>query len=340
MADLLLPRIVSLRDKNRCAAILRRPSGAEEREAAPFLRRPSGAEEREAACCGRRGGGPASPAIKEPESLSNHCSGSQGANAAVEPGAPPAEKPAGNGGAREEPDGQEDQPEEEPRAAKHPAPAVPPREDRGPQAQEPVQRALREEKGEAKGREGASGLPPYEPFPIRFAGTPEEFQAPSADGILLKLLAEVLAREGPIHRDLVERRIAACFALPRIGKQATRRFEGIFARAEREGGLRMRGPFAWPSSLDPETWARVRGPDAKGEMREIEHMPPEELAAAAELVLRSSIALPRPHLAKAASQLLGWKRMTEKIERAIDAAVGLLAQKKRCVVEGDAVSLP
>src|SRR5882672_8326423 len=39
------------------------------------VRRPSGAEEGEAACRGRRGGGSASPTIKEAQSLSNSCSG-------------------------------------------------------------------------------------------------------------------------------------------------------------------------------------------------------------------------------------------------------------------------
>jgi len=44
---------------------------------AAVVRRPSGAEEGEAACRGRRGGGSASPTIKEAQSLSNSCSGSE-----------------------------------------------------------------------------------------------------------------------------------------------------------------------------------------------------------------------------------------------------------------------
>ena len=43
---------------------------------AAILRRPSGAEEGEAVCHGRRGGGPASPAIKGTKIPSNSCSGS------------------------------------------------------------------------------------------------------------------------------------------------------------------------------------------------------------------------------------------------------------------------
>ena len=59
---------------------VRARAGAEslsKNQPAVILRRPSGAEEEEAACRGRRGGGSASPAIKETESLSNSCSGSQ-----------------------------------------------------------------------------------------------------------------------------------------------------------------------------------------------------------------------------------------------------------------------
>src|SRR5882672_3844603 len=46
--------------------------------AAAGVRRPSGAEAGEAACRGRRGGGSASPTNKETQSLSNSCSGSDG----------------------------------------------------------------------------------------------------------------------------------------------------------------------------------------------------------------------------------------------------------------------
>src|SRR5882672_9043419 len=41
------------------------------------VRRPSGAEEGEAACRGWRGGGSASPTIKEAQCLSNSCSGTE-----------------------------------------------------------------------------------------------------------------------------------------------------------------------------------------------------------------------------------------------------------------------
>jgi len=57
---------------NRPAAVLRRPSGAEEGEAAVG----EGPPPQPKIPCGRRGGGSASPAIKEAQSRSNSCSGS------------------------------------------------------------------------------------------------------------------------------------------------------------------------------------------------------------------------------------------------------------------------
>ena len=51
--------------------------GSSKNRPAAILRRPSGAEEGEAACRGQRGGGSASPTIKETQSLSKNCSGSE-----------------------------------------------------------------------------------------------------------------------------------------------------------------------------------------------------------------------------------------------------------------------
>ena len=72
-------RRLSLREQaNGDCIFFREPQSLSNHRSAPVLRRPTGAEEGEAACRGRCGGGLASPANKEPESLSNSCSGSQG----------------------------------------------------------------------------------------------------------------------------------------------------------------------------------------------------------------------------------------------------------------------
>gem|GEM_PF-6609738 len=70
-----------------------------------------------------------------------------------------------------------------------------------------------------------------------------------------------------------------------------------------------------------------RGPNEAGEVRPPEQIPPEEWAAAAALVVRQAVGLPREELLKQAASLLGFKRLTTKLRPWADAGVVLLVNR-------------
>ncbi len=183
----------------------------------------------------------------------------------------------------------------------------------------------------------APSLPPYEAFAARATGTPDSFEKPRADDQVMDLIAAVVRHEGPLHRDVLFRRVAHAYGIARLTKSVEDRIVGLLDRAAQEGKARVQGIFVWPHDADPAAWTTVRGPSPGGELREPEHVPPEEMAAAAELVLRSSVALTRTDLARGAATLMGYRRATPRVREAFESGIDALAARGGCVVEGDSI---
>jgi hypothetical protein len=135
-------------------------------------------------------------------------------------------------------------------------------------------------------------------------------------------LAAVVAVEGPVHRDLALRRVAASYGQSRLGARVSAQLLASLASLPPAERPVLRGDFLWAPSSAAEDWRSFRVSDpSQPPPREPNEWPPEELSAALHHVLRQNVALGVTDLAREVGSLFGFARLGARVERRVRAAV-------------------
>ncbi|MDF1701202.1 MAG: DUF3320 domain-containing protein, partial [Planctomycetota bacterium] len=148
-------------------------------------------------------------------------------------------------------------------------------------------------------------------------------------------LASVIEAEAPVHVDQAVRRLVAAWGITRTTSKVTERFEEALAALVAEGTCERRGDFVYR----PGAEAPVRRP-AGGVQRDVEEIAPEELAACVLLVVDAYLGIARDALVKEVSRALGWQRLGEKIQAALDPVVAALVADGVLVADDDRLRRP
>ena len=142
-------------------------------------------------------------------------------------------------------------------------------------------------------------------------------------------MAEIVAIEGPIHVNLVARRVAESFGKGRAGGRIADATHEALREAKRQGGsdlLERRG--FW---LTTEQGERVPVRDrstAGGGADKAPMLPPMEIVAAAELIERESGRVEQGDLIREVSRLFGFKRAGPELKRVIGDALDEFASRE------------
>lgn len=153
-----------------------------------------------------------------------------------------------------------------------------------------------------------------------------------AKGQLLDMPAVALARivvncvdeEGPIHEDLLARRIASAWGFQRTGNRISQKVSGAIGSAIRQGNITARGEFLWPAypvEIVP------RGPEPNGTLRTVTHIAGEELERAMTLLLERSFSLSENELVIQTARLFGNQRTGSEISRRVRDVLNGAAQR-------------
>ncbi len=136
-----------------------------------------------------------------------------------------------------------------------------------------------------------------------------------------RLLPQLVAVEGPIHRDLAYRRLNTAFRLSRATQSfADAFFEEIDWLVTRDE-LRYVDGFLWPVEDVPLT-VRVPVEGVEESFRAVEHIPPVEIGNAVVLVVGHSLGISGESLLNETAKLLGFKRMTESVSQTVTGIIG------------------
>ena len=148
-----------------------------------------------------------------------------------------------------------------------------------------------------------------------FPADPESFHSPEYEPRLAAMLEHVVATEGPIHEDVLVRRIARHHGFKRSGRQIR---DVLMRIAQRRFGKSREsvGQFFWPRGAPEERVAPARHEGREDELRKVEHICAAEIRA-----IGSALSLGGDALAIA--RALGLKRLSEsskaRIERCFQA---------------------
>lgn len=132
---------------------------------------------------------------------------------------------------------------------------------------------------------------------------------------------QVVHAEGPIHGELLVQRIARRYGLWRTGDRIQEYVERAITLALRQRQIEQRGAFFWPSN--PATLV-PRQPASDGEPRPPQFIAPEEIEAAARLLIEDNYPMPREALIKETARWLGFKRVGPNVDAAIRKALASL----------------
>jgi very-short-patch-repair endonuclease len=167
--------------------------------------------------------------------------------------------------------------------------------------------------------EPAPTLPQLTPYrvatvPVTGQGNLTDASLPS----LVRAVEAVVQVEGPIHEELLMRRISSAWGHSRAGSRIVDALQYAIDEAARQGKLRRDGAVLWPvnaGSLVP------RGAAPDGTIREIGHIPNEERAAVMRLLLEASLSFPPDELVQQTARLLGYARTGSEINRELRATL-------------------
>lgn len=160
--------------------------------------------------------------------------------------------------------------------------------------------------------------------PIFFHGLPEHFN--EANPKVRERVAEVVAVEGPIHRDELFGRVAEAWRIGRMGARITATLERHLGALLAAGVVVRRGDFLWKAGADPADVDSIRLHEEDGSPRALEYFPPEEVALAATWIRQVNGALPDADLARETARFLGAQRPSQRM---IDLILARLAEADR-----------
>jgi very-short-patch-repair endonuclease len=149
-----------------------------------------------------------------------------------------------------------------------------------------------------------SAIPYVEAAPVKPPHMVVELHA-APRGILTEMVQQVVAVEGPVHIDEVVNRIREAWGLKRAGARIQDAIEEAAEVAVRLGRLEQYGDFL----AMPGVAVRVRDRSAVGtlSLRQPQTLPPSEIRAAMNEIVRSNLGATRDEILVNVSRMLGFK---------------------------------
>lgn len=165
-------------------------------------------------------------------------------------------------------------------------------------------------------------------------GPTEEFYLPQQDAAITRQIQTVLEKEAPICREILYRRVLGAWGLTRMSSRLERRLGDLLERMDPVLTRSGSQEFCWTPERPPETYDTFRVPEDGGFRRELDEIPPEELAGAVRYLLRRQISLPQDDLIREVYRLFGFARTGTSIAEAVEAGVRK-AEERGHVTVGD-----
>ena len=154
---------------------------------------------------------------------------------------------------------------------------------------------------------------------------------------LRDLIVAVVAQEAPVHEEIVVVRIARAHGLQRAGHIVETTILRAVTAAARAGAITRRESFLWPTDAQAIT---PRRPAPGQTLRAIEHVPPEEIAEAAILVIRSSRGINDADLKRETARVFGYQRTGGEIEQMVTPVINDLVSDGRIVIRAGFLVIP
>ncbi len=175
----------------------------------------------------------------------------------------------------------------------------------------------------------------------KLTGDPRNFYEERSTKAIVSRIEEVIDTEAPVALGVVARRLADAYGLKRLTTRLKDRVGALLPQANNWRFSAESSHFFWRRDQDPATWRSFRVPPSDGKPeRRARHVAPEEVANAAEVLLKEHIAIDLEDLARETSRLFGYRRFTDKVRGPMETGVRLLVERGGARLDGSRVELP
>jgi hypothetical protein len=152
-------------------------------------------------------------------------------------------------------------------------------------------------------------------------------------------ISAVLAAEAPISRELLCKRVLEAWGISRVGSRIGKRFDHLFLSMYLKNTKLGDAIFYWKDEVDPNQYDEFRVPSKDDKTRRnLENIPPEEIASAAKYILNQQIGLLKEDLEREISRIFGFARCTEAMQKCIRAGIEIAIKRQWAVKDGDRVN--
>jgi very-short-patch-repair endonuclease len=189
----------------------------------------------------------------------------------------------------------------------------------------------------ARGKETQQDGPGLNSAPYQAAaiivklGTRELHQVLASE--LAKYVENIADIEGPVHREVVIRRVTTGAGVQRAGNRIQKAINKAISAAARSKKIQLRGNFVWPSCDKP---LEVRDRSVLDqEEKKLEFIAPEEIALALEQMVIRSYSVTRDEAITRCLNRLGFSRTTGGARRIVEAILTEMLRQGRILSNGD-----
>ena len=169
-------------------------------------------------------------------------------------------------------------------------------------------------------------------------GNSDFFAGYESTGIIKQQIETVLSVEAPISREILCKRVLEAWGISRMGARINRRFDELFSSMHLEVATAENVTFLWNSFVESCQYNDFRVPSSDPKSRRnLEHIAPEEIAAAIKHILDKQISLEKDDLDREISRVFGFARCTEAMQKCINAGIKIAADRKWAKVDGSRV---
>jgi len=188
-------------------------------------------------------------------------------------------------------------------------------------------------------KSATEGVIEYECFKYRRSYPAYEFNLGESAPRRNDTLEEIVEQEGPIHIELVEKRLISVWGISRIGSVVKETLEKTIRNCLRQNKIYKKGNFLWNNDRFIASCVRIPIQHLPDTLRHPEFICEEEIQLAIILIVKKAAGIEKEYLFTETARLFGWNRNGEKVENVISKAFNSLIKSTKLTINDNLVSL-
>lgn len=175
-------------------------------------------------------------------------------------------------------------------------------------------------------------VPYYAPAKLRESVvTAEDLLLPKYAAGLRKKLETVIAKEAPVAKSVLLRRVVQSYGITRAGSRITAYLEKMIEGLNLQTHQQEDMTFYWAPEQDPETYFTYRPAPSEEDRRDAKEIPVQEAAGAVCQALEDQISLNQEDLIRESAKLLGYPRLGTSVTYLFSNAIRYAVWKNKII---------